>query len=165
MLTKASSVSEEFDETLYSLFGEYEAQNIPIAVDFRQLVSDVAFGTRASHLIHTYPAKLLPHIPYFFLNNNVLSLSGENILDPFSGSGTVLLESLLAGRNAYGADANPLARLISKVKTSDLNINALTKSISRLESRIKEEPSNPPPDVINIDSAAAHTHRARRSTP
>ena len=60
----AASVPKEFDETLYSLFGEYEAQNIPIAVDFRQLVSDVAFGTRASHLIHTYSAKLLPYIPY-----------------------------------------------------------------------------------------------------
>ncbi len=89
MLMSAASVPKQFDETLYSLFDEYEAQNIPIAVDFRQLVSDVAFGARASHLIHTYPAKLLPHIPYFFLNNNILSLPGENILDPFSGSGTV----------------------------------------------------------------------------
>ena len=66
MLMNAASVLKEFDETLYSLFGKYEAQNIPIAVDFRQLVSDVAFGSRASHLIHTYPVKLLPHIPYFF---------------------------------------------------------------------------------------------------
>lgn len=65
---KTASVPKEFDEILYSLFSEYETQNIPIAVDFRQLVSNVAFGARASHLIHTYPAKLLPHIPFLLLH-------------------------------------------------------------------------------------------------
>jgi len=143
--------ANKFDDALYSLLCEYEKEKQPISVDFRQLVSDITFGTRATHLIHTYPAKLLPHIPYFFLNNNILSLPGNNVLDPFSGSGTVLLESLLAGRNAYGSDANPLARLISKVKTTDLNISLLIKSTSRLESRIKETPSDLPPNVINID--------------
>ena len=38
------------------------------------------------------------------------------MLDPFCGAGTVLLEALLSGKSAIGADANPIARLI-KAKT------------------------------------------------
>jgi hypothetical protein len=67
-------------------------------------------------MIHLYPAKLLPHIAAFFLASSELSSKGDKVLDPFSGSGTVLLEALLAGRSPIGADSNPLARLISKVK-------------------------------------------------
>src|SRR3546814_12409556 len=39
-------------------------------------------------------------------------------LDPFCGSGTVLLESALCGRVGHGADSNPLARMIARVKTT-----------------------------------------------
>lgn len=42
------------------------------------------------------------------------------MLDPFCGSGTSLLEANLAGINAIGADANPLARIISEVKTTKI---------------------------------------------
>ena len=33
----------------------------------------------------------------------------QTVLDPFCGTGTVLLEAVLSGRTALGADANPLA--------------------------------------------------------
>ena len=145
------SVNLGFDDVLYSLFDKYAKNKKPISVDFRKIVPDVAFGSRATHLIHTYPAKLLPHIPYFFLNNNFLSQPGDNVLDPFCGSGTVLLEALLAERNAFGADSNPLARLITRVKTTSLDIDILKRSSSRLLSRIKETPSYPTPDFNNIE--------------
>src|SRR5438046_1571120 len=91
----------------------YSRSHAPIEVNFRELVNWIPYSSeRATHLIHSYPAKLLLHIPHFFLMNEVLSGEDDLIFDPFSGSGTVLLESLLAGRNAYGIDANPLACLI-----------------------------------------------------
>ena len=151
MLMKTAVEEQASDDALYSLIEQYAKAEEPILVDFRKLVTGVTFGARATHLIHTYPAKLLPHIPYFFLSNNILSEPDDHILDAFCGSGTVLLESLLAGRNAYGIDANPLARLIAKVKTTRLDICALRKSATRLESRISSSPVYPPPDVINID--------------
>jgi hypothetical protein len=40
------------------------------------------------------------------------------VLDPMCGCGTTLVEALLQGRNAIGNDLNPLAVLISKVKTT-----------------------------------------------
>ena len=39
------------------------------------------------------------------------------VADPFCGSGTVLLESILRGYNAYGYDINPAAYLMSKFIT------------------------------------------------
>lgn len=42
------------------------------------------------------------------------------VFDPFMGSGGVLLEAILNGHNAVGIDINPLAVLLSKVKTTPI---------------------------------------------
>ncbi|MCI0715812.1 MAG: site-specific DNA-methyltransferase [Chlorobi bacterium] len=68
---------------------------------------------------------MLTLIPYFFLNNNIFSKKGDKILDPFCGSGTVLLEAQIASRYSFGIDSNPLARLITKVKTETYKIRLL----------------------------------------
>jgi DNA modification methylase len=46
---------------------------------------------------------------------------GNTVLDPFCGSGSVLVEALLLGRNALGVDINPLAHLIAKVKITPID--------------------------------------------
>lgn len=105
---------------------------------------------RATHLLHPYPAKLLMHIPFFFLANRLFSDPGDVILDPFCGSGTVLLESQLAGRISIGADSNPLARLIATVKTTPIEEAPLRRAIQSLLSRIPDAPRRGPPDVVNL---------------
>lgn len=130
---------------------KYEKTRRPISVSFRNLIDTLPNPNRATHLIHPYPAKLLMHIPYFFLSNTILSQPGDIVLDPFCGSGTVLLESMLAGRNAIGVDVNPLARLISKVKTTPLDLKKLNGCIARLQDRIPDESSLDRPDVINLN--------------
>lgn len=71
-----------------------------------------------THGIHPYPAKYIPQIPNALIQE--LSSVGETILDPFCGSGTTLVEALRLDRNAVGVDANPLACLISRAKTTRL---------------------------------------------
>jgi DNA modification methylase len=105
---------------------------------------------RLTHLIHPYPAKLLVHIPFFFLANDLLSRPGDLVLDPFCGSGTVMLEAQVAGRRAYGADSNPLARLIANSKTTPLDVGSLERTLDRLLDRIPNEPSGEDPDVVNL---------------
>ena len=46
------------------------------------------------------------------------SKNGQNVLDPFSGSGTVLLESEFAGINSIGIEAHPYVYRIAKAKLS-----------------------------------------------
>ena len=71
-----------------------------------------------THSIHPYPAKFIPQIPNALIQE--LSSVGETIGDIFCGSGTTLLEALQLKRHAVGIDANPLAALISRAKTTPL---------------------------------------------
>ncbi len=48
------------------------------------------------------------------------SAPGSLILDPFCGSGTVLVEAMLLGRNGFGTDINPLAVDLARLKTRPL---------------------------------------------
>src|SRR5437763_1215443 len=106
------------DSQLGRLLRQFKANRRTIPVSLRGRPRVLNNPHRYRHLIHPFPVKLLVHIPYFFLANSIVSYPGDTVLDPFCGSGTVLLEALLADRCAIGADVNPLARLISKVKTS-----------------------------------------------
>jgi len=46
-------------------------------------------------------------------------------LDPFCGSGGVLVEAKLLGRNSVGVDINPLAVIIAKAKTTPIDSQPL----------------------------------------
>ncbi len=76
-----------------------------------------------THNIHPYPAKFIPQIPNMLIQE--LSSVGDTVADIFCGSGTMLLEALQLKRHAIGVDANPLATLISRAKTTPLSAPAL----------------------------------------
>lgn len=107
----------------------YSKDGEPIAVNFRSLVPELKKSERYSHLIHSYPAKLLANIPYYFLASDALCPRNGIVLDPFCGTGTVLLEAVLSGRIALGADANPLAKLITSVKTIHIPKETLSNTL------------------------------------
>ena len=129
----------------------YELGKFPIEVSFRELIPELNNSDRSTHLIHTYPAKLIPHIPHFFLNNTVLTKPGDTVLDPFCGSGTVLLESILSDRNAFGVDSNPLARLISSVKTTPYDIDELKLYLNQINEDFHKINEKYIPQVVNIN--------------
>lgn len=66
------------------------------------------------HGFHTYPARLHPQTA----SRLVESFSPPNgrVLDPFCGSGTVVVEARLLERQAFGIDANPLAVALASLK-------------------------------------------------
>jgi DNA modification methylase len=128
---------------------KYSLAKTPIEVSFRELLPEIKNIDRYTHLIHAYPAKLLVHIPYLFVNNTVLSRKGDKILDPFNGSGTVMLESLIAKKHCYGADANPLARLIAEAKITSLNTKEVRKKVRELINKAERYQNFQTPDVVN----------------
>jgi len=69
-----------------------------------------------THRFHSYPARFIPQIPLTFIK--LFVDEGETVLDPFCGCGTTVVEAFLNNRNSTGNDFNPLAVLISKVKTT-----------------------------------------------
>jgi hypothetical protein len=71
--------------------------------------SEVAEEAARAHVhgFHSYPARMHPLTARRLVEG--FSRPGDVVLDPFCGSGTVLVEAKLAGRKAIGVDANPLA--------------------------------------------------------
>jgi hypothetical protein len=65
-----------------------------------------------THGFHTYPARMHPRLARELVAR--FSEPGELVLDPFCGSGTVLVEALAAGRKPQGVDLNPLALRITE---------------------------------------------------
>lgn len=128
---------EEIRQKLIGFYRSYQNDGEPIAVNFRELAEELKKTERFTHLIHSYPAKLLANIPFFFLASDEICPSNGVVLDPFCGTGTVLLEAALSGRQAYGADANPLAELITNVKTHYIPSEILTNTLAEVLRKAK----------------------------
>lgn len=136
-MTKIYSNVYFFDNYILKLLKEYKKNKEPVTVNFRELVPQITNMDRHTHFIHSYPAKLLQQIPYFFLNNTIFSQEDDIILDPFCGTGTVLLEASIANRNAIGIDVNPLAALISKTKTTKVDILDVKYELAKIKEEFK----------------------------
>jgi len=86
------------------------------------------------HGIHTYPAMMLPQIAKRLIEK--YGRDKKAILDPFCGSGTVLVEGLLNGKDVFGYDINPLAVLISKVKVTPIDVKELVSEVESIEDEL-----------------------------
>lgn len=73
------------------------------------------------HGIHEYKGKFFPQLVRSLLNAASVR-NGSVIADPMCGSGTTLVESVLAGHRALGLDMNPLSAFITKAKCSLLSV-------------------------------------------
>ena len=74
------------------------------------------------HGLHEYKGKFNPQIVRGILNAYALKPTAK-ILDPFCGSGTTLVESIIAGHQAAGWDMNPFAVYLSNAKLTALQSN------------------------------------------
>jgi DNA modification methylase len=140
---------EDHDAWLEQAMLAYRSDGASVGVNFRELVPSIRPGTdRYTHLMHPYPAKLLAAIPHLFMRCGSIVPQGGRVLDPFCGSGTVLLEAALAGHRADGADANPLARLIAAVKLTRIDAASLRQALDAVLAGGDGPAARP--DVVNI---------------
>lgn len=83
-----------------------------------------------THNIHRYSGKFIPQIANKAIN--LITEPEDIILDSYAGSGTTLLEAMILKRHSIGIDLNPLAVLISKVKTTIVSNDDLNEIYSGL---------------------------------
>lgn len=81
--------------------------------------SDANAVTGLTHDFYRYPARFSPVFARTAIE--LLSRSGDVVLDPFVGGGTTVVESLALGRHAIGSDCNTLALFLTRVKTTPLS--------------------------------------------
>ncbi len=104
-----------------------------------------------NHSIYPYPARVIRQIPRFFVRCPQLIRAGNTVLDPFCGSGTVMVEAWTSGVASWGIDTNPFARLLTRVKTTPLDPTEALRLAQSVMQRGKTARSGLTPDVVNID--------------
>jgi tRNA G10 N-methylase Trm11 len=90
---------------------------------------------RYTHYLFRYPAKFHPPIARTLLQR--YTDPGAHVLDCFCGSGTLLVEAALSGRNAVGSDVDPVAAFVSRVKASPINATRLAKRWTELDQQLR----------------------------
>lgn len=109
---------------------QFVKEIIPTDIEQNSILNIVTRDVNThTHGFHKYPAKFIPHIPKWAITKYLNGNKDKTILDPFCGSGTTLVEGVLAGYNTIGIDIDPLSAMISKVKTTRLDEKEL-KNIS-----------------------------------
>ncbi len=121
------------------------------AIDWTGAAEDTQYFT---HGIHPYPARMAPHISRRLLR--LYSRSKDDLLlDPYCGSGGVLIEGMLYDRFGIGIDLNPLAVLMARVKTTPVGARELNKAraelLTDIDRRVATGNWPTPPDIKNRD--------------
>lgn len=122
---------------------------------------------KLTHYLFRYPAKFHPPVVRQLIED--YSAEGERIFDPFCGSGTLLVEAAVAGRNAHGRDLDPVAVFVSSVKTHRYRISHLRATAARLLEDLKryERPEREYKERQHVDLTmnAAKRERGRLWIP
>lgn len=85
------------------------------------------------HKIANYPAMMVAPMQHKIIEDIYNTEKNiTNILDPFHGSGTTLVEGRKFNLELVGIDINPLANLITKVKIEGINKKTIYNSIEEL---------------------------------
>ncbi len=100
----------------------------------RQLAYESGPFDRLTHYLFRYPAKFHPPVVKTLISE--YSQRGDRLLDPFCGSGSMLVEAAVAGRHAVGLDLDPVAAFVSRVKTHLFDVHQLSASINLLSDQL-----------------------------
>jgi hypothetical protein len=96
---------------------------------------EAAGAGRLTHHLFRFPAKFHPPIVRQLLTD--YTEPGDCVLDPFCGSGTLLVEASVLGRNSIGIDVDPLSVFISRVKAHALRRSSLNSTIEQLDDALE----------------------------
>lgn len=109
-----------------------------------------------THGLHPYKGKFYPQLAKALINISGVT-TGARILDPFCGSGTVLLEGMLNGYTAFGCDMNPLAAKIARAKTEILAVerSVAEQALKSLLERVRRAPKRFPTSRAQFSNAVA----------
>jgi hypothetical protein len=97
------------------------AQALLDAINYQGYVSGF------THNFYRYPARFSPRFARGAIE--AFSRPGEVICDPFMGGATTLVEARALGRHAIGSDVSTLSLFLSRVKTTPLSEEDITKVV------------------------------------
>ena len=117
---------------------------------------------RLTHGFHAYPARMHASLARVALER--FAGKGARVLDPFCGSGTVLVEAMVAGLRGRGVDLNPIAVRLAGVKCTRRDADARAQLVEnakataeRSHARVKARtPVSAPLSAEQVRAYAPH---------
>lgn len=139
------------------LFEYYRSYNGSRELEWRQQLGDdlnwalsfdqykEAETTKHVHRLHPYKGKFIPQLVEYFLDwhtdkfkTEVFFQPGDIVLDPFSGSGTTLVQANELGLHAVGIDVSSFNVMISGCKIHKYDLHDLKNEIERITYKLSE---------------------------
>ncbi|GHT43283.1 site-specific DNA-methyltransferase [Bacteroidia bacterium] len=119
------------------IFKERLGEDLNWALSFDQYKE--AETTKHVHRLHPYKGKFIPQLVEYFLDSHTDKFKtetyfkkGDIVLDPFSGSGTTLVQACELGMHAVGIDISAFNALIGNSKVVQYDIADLQNELTRI---------------------------------
>ncbi len=100
--------------------------------------------TKHVHRLHPYKGKYIPQLVEYFLDDHtdifkkeVYFKPGDIVLDPFSGSGTTMVQASELGIHALGIDVSAFNALIGNCKVENFDLIDVQLEITRITQKLK----------------------------
>ncbi len=141
----------------YELISYYKSYNGQRETNWREKLGDdlnwaLSFDnlkekdtTKHIHRLHPYKGKFIPQLVEYFLDNHtdnfkkeVYFQKGDIVLDPFSGSGTTMVQANELGMHAIGIDISAFNTLIANVKVGKVDFKDLDSELNKITDALKD---------------------------
>ena len=145
----------------YDLINYYKSFNGQRETDWREKLGEdlnwaLSFDnlkekdtTKHVHRLHPYKGKFIPQLVEYFIDSHTDSFKketyfkkGDIILDPFSGSGTTMVQANELGMHAIGIDISAFNSLIANVKLGKVDFQDLNNELNKITILLKGFISN-----------------------